>query len=62
MMTAMTSIRMTSLRYVLLLQRDLPRAVAFYGEGLGLQLRVFTEKWAEFDAGGTIIALKAVEG
>ena len=36
----MTSIRMTSLRYVLLLQRNLPRAVAFYGEGLGLQLRV----------------------
>ena len=28
-----------SLRYVLLLQRDLPRAVRFYAEGLGLPVR-----------------------
>eukprot|EP00210_Caulerpa_lentillifera_P007705 g7356.t1 len=52
----------TILRNVVLLQRDLPKAVAFYRDGLGLKLHVFTEKWAEFRNGGTILSLKQVEG
>lgn len=53
---------MASLKYVLLLQRDVPRAAVFYSQGLGLRLKVLTERWAELDAGATTIALKAVEG
>lgn len=53
---------MSSLRYVLLLQRDVPRAARFYSEGLGLQLKVLTDRWAELESGGTTIALKAADG
>ena len=50
------------LRQILLLQRDVPKAARFYQEGLGLKVKVLTERWAELDAGSTILALKAVEG
>lgn len=50
------------LRQILLLQRDVPKAVKFYQEGLGLPVKVLTERWAELDAGTTTLALKAVEG
>ena len=53
---------MANLRYVLLLQRDVARACKFYGEGLGLSVRVLTERWAELEGGSATIALKAVEG
>lgn len=52
----------TMLRQVLLLQRDVPKATKFYQEGLGLRVKVLTERWAELDAGSTTLALKAVEG
>ena len=52
-----------SLRYIMLLQRDVPRAARFYSEGLGLPLKVLTDRWAELDSGGgTTIALKAADG
>ncbi|EFN54963.1 hypothetical protein CHLNCDRAFT_134732 [Chlorella variabilis] len=51
-----------SLRYVLLLQRDLQKAVRFYGDGLGLPVRVVTERWAELVAGPSTLALKATDG
>jgi len=51
-----------ALRYVLLLQRDVPKAARFFTEGIGLRSRVMTEKWAELESGGTIIALKAGDG
>ena len=50
------------LRQVLLLQRDVPKAARFYQQGLGLKVKVLTERWAELDAGPTTLALKAVEG
>ena len=50
------------LRQILLLQRDVPKAAKFYQEGLGLPVKVLTERWAELDAGCTTLALKAVEG
>lgn len=53
---------MASLRYVLLLQRDLQKAVRFYGDGLGLPVRVVTERWAELAAGPSTLALKATDG
>ncbi|GMH43817.1 hypothetical protein BSKO_11751 [Bryopsis sp. KO-2023] len=53
---------MTSLRHVLLLQRNVATAARFYSEGLGLKLEVLTERWAELKAGQTTLALKAVEG
>lgn len=51
-----------SLRYIMLLQRDVPKAARFYSEGLGLQLKVLTDRWAELDGGGATIALKAADG
>ncbi|KAK9838280.1 hypothetical protein WJX81_002218 [Elliptochloris bilobata] len=53
---------MATLRHVLLLQRDVPRAARFYSEGLGLPVAVLTERWAELHAGSTSLALKAVDG
>jgi catechol-2,3-dioxygenase len=49
------------LQYVLLLQRNVPRAAKYYSEGIGLQLNLLTESWAELQAGATIIALKHTE-
>ena len=51
-----------SLRYILLLQRDVPKAARFFTEGLGLTARVVTEKWAELAAGDATVALKAADG
>jgi catechol 2,3-dioxygenase-like lactoylglutathione lyase family enzyme len=53
---------MATLRYVMLLQKDVSRAARFYNEGLGLPVKVISERWAELDAGGTTIAVKAVDG
>ncbi|PSC72118.1 tobamovirus multiplication 1-like [Micractinium conductrix] len=43
-------------------QRDLQKAVRFYGEGIGLPVRVVTERWAELSAGPSTLALKAAYG
>lgn len=54
---------MTALKYVMLLQRDVPSAVHFYSKGLGLQVRAATDRWAELGSETqTILALKATEG
>ncbi len=53
---------MAVLRHILLLQRDVPKAAQFYSKGLGLPLKVLTDRWAELQAGATTIALKTVEG
>ena len=51
-----------ALRYILLLQRDVPKAAKFFTEGLGLSANVVTEKWAELQSGDSIVALKAADG
>ena len=51
-----------SLRYILLLHRDVPKAARFFTDGLGIAPKVVTEKWAEFQSGETTIALKASDG
>lgn len=51
-----------ALRYILLLQRDLQKGLRFYGEGIGLPVRVVTERWAELTAGPSTLALKATDG
>lgn len=53
---------MAVLRHILLLQRDVAKAAAFYHQGLGLAVKTATERWAELQSGGTTIALKAVDG
>ena len=52
----------TVLRHVLLLQRDVQKAARFYNEGLSLPILALTDRWAEFGAGSSKIALKSVEG
>lgn len=49
-----------TLQHILLLQRNVPRAAKFYSEGVGLNLKVLTENWAELQAGSTTVALKHV--
>ncbi|KAI8100677.1 hypothetical protein M9434_005068 [Picochlorum sp. BPE23] len=49
---------MAQLRYVLMMERDLPKAIEFLQKGIGARVRVATTTWAELDAGGTTIALK----
>lgn len=51
-----------SLRYILLLQRDVPKAVKIFTEGIGIPARIVTEKWAEILSGDTTIAIKEAEG
>ena len=50
-----------SLRYLLLLQRDVPKAAKFYHEGLGFPIKVLTDNWAELQCGAATIALKAAD-
>ena len=51
-----------SLRYVVLMQRDVAVAARYYNEGLGLPIKVLTERWAELQSGDTTIALQAAPG
>jgi hypothetical protein len=53
--------KMASLRYMLLLSKDVPSAAKFLSEGLGMSATVITEKWAELQSGGSTVAVKAVE-
>lgn len=48
----------TALRYVLLLEPNIPRAIDFYQRGLGATVRVATTSWAELQVGDATIALK----
>ncbi|WP_432564932.1 VOC family protein [Kineococcus sp. SYSU DK003] len=41
---------------------DMDRAVRFYGQTLGLQVKSTSEVWSEVDAGGLMIGLNAREG
>ena len=52
----------TVLRHVLLLQKDVQKAARFYNEGLSLPILALTDRWAEFGAGSSKIAMKSVEG
>ena len=50
--------KLDTLDHVWFWVRDMDRAVAFYGEGLGLPLRMrHADDWAEFDAGGARLGL-----
>ncbi len=43
-------------RHIMLMVTDIPAAVKFYNEGLGLAIKVSTPGWAELDANGTALA------
>jgi predicted enzyme related to lactoylglutathione lyase len=49
----------TQFRHIMLMVEDVPAAVEFYHQGLGLKVKVAAETWAELEADGTIIALHA---
>jgi len=53
---------MCSLRYLLLLEKDVPRAVEFLQRGVGASVKVATTSWAELEIGDTIVALKQSSG
>ncbi|XP_073392944.1 uncharacterized protein [Physcomitrium patens] len=48
---------MSVLKYMVLLNRDVPRAAQFYAHGLGLAVNVCTTRWAELQSGPCKIAL-----
>jgi predicted enzyme related to lactoylglutathione lyase len=45
------------LSYVMKFVADMERAVAFYGDVVGLKLRFQSPDWSEFDTGETTLAL-----
>lgn len=49
-------------KYVMLMVKDIPAAVKFYSEGLGLTVKTSTPGWAELEADGTTIAFHAARG
>ena len=51
-----------SVRYVLMFERDLPKAIHFFKKGIGASVKVATEGWAELQAGDTTLALKETPG
>ena len=60
--TVLCGVGMASMKYVMLLIKDVPKAARFYSEGLGLPLLRMTDRWAELDTGaGPPLALKAVD-
>eukprot|EP00850_Spirogloea_muscicola_P014776 SM000108S14220 [mRNA] locus=s108:437043:437946:+ [translate_table: standard] len=50
------------LRCVMMLQRDVPRGVQFYRDGLGLAVNVCTERFAELQSGDVKLTIKQVDG
>ena len=46
-----------TLRWVLQLHRDVPRAARFYSEGLDFSVNVCTLRWAELQSGPLKLAL-----
>ncbi|GJN29590.1 hypothetical protein PR202_gb17829 [Eleusine coracana subsp. coracana] len=46
-----------TLRWVLQLHRDVPRAAKFYSEGLDFSVNVCTLRWAELQSGPLKLAL-----
>ena len=46
-----------TLRWVLQLHRDVPRAARFYAEGLDFSVNVCTLRWAELQSGPLKLAL-----
>ena len=46
-----------TLRWVLQLHRDVPRAARFYAEGLDFSVNVCTLRWAELQSGPPKLAL-----
>jgi len=46
------------LKYVIANVSDLPAAVAFWRDTVGLKLKFQTPEWAEFDTGATRLALQ----
>ncbi|MCG6135713.1 MAG: VOC family protein [Nostoc sp. LLA-1] len=48
-------------RHVMLMVKDVPAAVKFYSEGLGLPVKVASPGWGEIDANGTTIAFHSID-
>jgi len=48
-------------KHVMMMVKDVPAAVKFYSEGLGLPVKVSSPGWGEVDANGTTIAFHGAE-
>lgn len=48
-------------KHVMLMVKNVPEAVKFYSEGLGLTVKMSSPGWGELDANGTTIAFHAAE-
>ena len=46
-------------KHIMLMVKDIPTAVKFYSEGLGLKVKMSSPGWAELDADGTTLAFHA---
>ncbi len=48
---------MSSFGYVIVFVSDMDKSIAFYRDVLGMPIRQQSQKWTEFDTGGTTLAL-----
>lgn len=48
---------MATIRWIVQLHKDVPKAARFYSDGLGLSLQVCTLNWAELQSGPLKLAL-----
>lgn len=48
-------------KHIMLMVKDVPAAVKFYNQGLGLPVKMSSPGWGELDANGTTIAFHAAE-
>lgn len=60
-MSTTSRLGIRSLGYVIVFARDMGRSIAFYRDTLGLAVKAESPHWAEFDVGGTILALHGME-
>ncbi|MBI3539984.1 MAG: VOC family protein, partial [Candidatus Eisenbacteria bacterium] len=51
-------VRLAKVGTIMIAVADLPRAIAFYRDALGIALRFATEEFAFFDGGGVQIGLR----
>ncbi|PSP17849.1 MAG: glyoxalase [Cyanobacteria bacterium QS_8_64_29] len=51
----------TRFKHVMLMVADVPAALAFYRDGLGLPVKQSSANWAELEADGTTLALHAAD-
>jgi catechol 2,3-dioxygenase-like lactoylglutathione lyase family enzyme len=60
-MPAQTSLKLSTLSYVIIYVKDTKKALSFYRDTLGMKVRMEEDGWVELDTGSVTVALHADE-